>query len=792
MRQQRWHFVPLSVLILLCCALPLTAVTVLPGQGVSFNQVDFTFTEATLLNSSTGEIFVDVATLKAQAGLSSGYINVATSLGWVVQNLPIFPGYPYPSISTNFNLGSTAGVDVTSLQAFVDFQPSPSVSFPGGPPTSFPVGNVTFGAEGVGGNVTSIPPPPPPGVVTFQPGGLIDAKFQPDHPTLQTANNQCLPAALASSLQWLQDTYHITVPHPNNLGLGTDANNDGKADDGTLVGQLDIETRRAFESRTRGCGLSVEDGLHGKLRYIGKNGLADKLVVKHMGTLGGGNVSETVVVPGGNNVTVISTGLGDPVTAAALSQEISDGEDVELCFAYKGLGNEDNGGHAVEVVGVGRILGVPWIAHQSDYKQSNVDDATTGDGIPDNEGTDRIDFTFLADTDGDGRLNLIYNKLNANIVSFFSQSPGEVDHFPSTSAVFDLIGPSTTERIRMTGPSTVNVAIGPHGEATDSDGNGRDQVRTEMVQLDLTGSSPSLGPISLKLRDFTKDPFQRTSGEIEEASNTMTGRLDVPPFAPTGTATSYFNVYFEVTVNSPGGPVVLHNRDPKLMTGTIHHKPPATGDLYQPPPMLPVPPIPLYTEDNQPSPYSIGPARHVPNPESDPPTCAVKAVYGVGANVTIQDTGTGLATIEVTQQQNATVNVPNFPLGDQDPVLVTASKQTPGMPSEVELRITDVSGNVTFCDPVLTLQVRDSGKPVDETLNGLSATEHLVTIANGNPGLKSLRVTVNGQQLMVAGLKDGETRTLDVSSAMHPGNGNVIVLTPQGKPGGSAEVAIHD
>jgi hypothetical protein len=44
----------------------------------------------------------------------------------------------------------------------------------------------------------------------------------------------------------------------------------------------------------------------------------------------------------------------------------------------------------------------------------------------------------------------------------------------------------------------------------------------------------------------------------------------------------------------------------------------------------------------------------------------------------------------------------------------------------------------------------------------------------------------------VGGLKDGENRTLNVSSAMKAGNGNTISLQAQGKPGGSAWVLIRD
>lgn len=365
--------------------------------------------------------------------------------------------------------------------------------------------------------------------------------------------------------------------------------------------------------------------------------------------------------------------------------------------------------------------------------------------------------------------------------------PIEIDQFDS-SAVVELIGPNGTERVRLTGPATVHVAIGVNGEATDTDGDGLDQVRTVMVQLSLTGNS-SLGPISVDVRPVTKDPFECSDGEIEETANTQTGRLDVPPFAPSGTAISFFDVFFEITVGTPGGPLLLHNRVPKRMQAVIDHKPPGEGTVYENPET-----IPLFFEDNSQSPFSLGSSRHAPDCDTIPPFCPrTPTPIANGIQVVVQDAESGLFTIEVTELVNATISPPiSFTLGTRSPVAVNAIKQDSGSPSRLGLRITDICGNVTVCDPVLTLRIREHGKPKSQTIGDLPQAEGQVTVVNGSPGVKTLRIEVNGRNFMLTNLKDGEQKTVDISSAMLPGNGNVVTLTAQGRPGGNVEIIIHE
>jgi hypothetical protein len=177
----------------------------------------------------------------------------------------------------------------------------------------------------------------------------------------------------------------------------------------------------------------------------------------------------------------------------------------------------------------------------------------------------------------------------------------EVDEFPLSLGRFTIEGPSGANRVVMQGPTTILVDL--HGIG-DPDGNGSEGVTAEMIRLDLTGSSP-FGPLRLRIRDPAKHPFQRSMGRIEEQSNATAGGLDLPPFAASGRADSFFDVYFEVEV----GGMLLHNQEPKRMSAEISVKPPR--ERYEGPDFLT-----LYNESNAPTQFRVGGASHIPDLET--------------------------------------------------------------------------------------------------------------------------------------------------------------------------------
>ncbi|HWM94019.1 MAG TPA: hypothetical protein VN493_24890 [Thermoanaerobaculia bacterium] len=161
--------------------------------------------------------------------------------------------------------------------------------------------------------------------------------------------------------------------------------------------------------------------------------------------------------------------------------------------------------------------------------------------------------------------------------------------------------------------------------------------------------------------------------------------------------------------------------------------------------------------------------------------------------VTIRDTGTGIAEILVTRSENADTVVPPFTVGTTDPIVLSSTKIDQTKRARVEARVTDLAGNVALCDPILLLLVND--KSESATLSAGSdvpRAEHIVTITNGTPGLKKIEIVVNGKTFKVAGLKDGEETTVDIAPAMVDGDANQVDFQVKGKPGSYANVMIWD
>src|SRR5262249_32008379 len=87
---------------------------------------------------------------------------------------------------------------------------------------------------------------------------------------------------------------------------------------------------------------------------------------------------------------------------------------------------------------------------------------------------------------------------------------------------------------------------------------------------------------------------------------------------------------------------------------------------------------------------------------------------------------------------------------------------------------------------------RGPATPITAWFAPVADVDHLVNITNRTPGVANVRLGVNGKVIEVAGLRDGEQRTVPIAWALQPGLTNTLVITTtEGKPGGSAEIRIE-
>jgi hypothetical protein len=361
------------------------ALTIGPGQGVRFFQHDHVSAAQTVNNTGIGSVVVDLNQLRKRSGLASGFVNVSTSKGWVVRNLPVLAEevYPYSKISAELDLGVSTGVDLLTLSASVDYSASVKTAY-FGVVESWDVEPLTLSIGGAG-TVAVTGPPSVPNLtdILFGDPTNNDTVTQFDHPNIEAAQNQCMPTSVANSLQFLKDTTGLQLPHEHKPGLKPSVS----AGDTSLVGQLEEAMGRSVTDRRHGAGVW---GLQGKLKYLAQNNLAGSVSVKHWGSgdsnSGASNASATV-----GGVTATSKAGGTAINFDALLEAMREGQNCELVYSWP------TGAHAVDLVAAGKTNGRPWLVHGSDLNQGSDTDGAGPSGFR---------FEHLSDPDQNGLLNL--------------------------------------------------------------------------------------------------------------------------------------------------------------------------------------------------------------------------------------------------------------------------------------------------------------------------------------------------------------------------------------------------
>lgn len=167
--------------------------------------------------------------------------------------------------------------------------------------------------------------------------------------------------------------------------------------------------------------------------------------------------------------------------------------------------------------------------------------------------------------------------------------------------------------------------------------------------------------------------------------------------------------------------------------------------------------------------------------------------------VVLDGTGNGIASIEATELENATTN-PSLPLSYRLPpgpetVTITATKTDPSLPSRIILEVCSHCSEILCCalvDPVIaTLQIPVGRGRVTETFTNLLAAERFVTLQNGDPGVRRVRVVVNGRLSATRWLRDGSFRVIDIGAEMVLRQ-NIVTILADGQPGSTVLVVIGD
>ncbi|MBU0496825.1 MAG: hypothetical protein KKG04_02590 [Candidatus Thermoplasmatota archaeon] len=354
--------------------------------GISFNQIDFVWNHSQFFNTAVGQVVANIEDVLRDAGINSGYLNGYTSAGWVIQNLMLDNRWSYELVSTFFDLGRTG--DVRSIQMYLEVTSNPMHRFPGGVFETYAVGDVVFDAGGDSedpGGFSGINPPDPE-AVEFEEGGLNEWYEQPNHDpdaNVQCAVNQCVPTGYANTLQYVENTFDVSVPHDLVPGIGFHETGI-VVPPNSLSGYFDVLMRRNLVSFWEGNGTPPDRAIRGGLQYCYEENT--DVTVRHQGIEG-----DVDVTWDGKKT---SYHQGPTVVFSNLMESVKKGYGITLRF-WRFENGIHYSGHQVCVVGAGYVLGQAKIHYCHDSKQSDEFDGLV------------VHETYLGINSSDGNLTLL-------------------------------------------------------------------------------------------------------------------------------------------------------------------------------------------------------------------------------------------------------------------------------------------------------------------------------------------------------------------------------------------------
>ena len=188
--------------------------------GIAFYQVDYDHPVDPLKDSDTGIMELDIDALKKATGLKYGFVNGYTGAGWVIRNTPFFGEDSGIKKSTYFDLGSSS--DVRTLSIYITVTERLLERMSAGNMVSYSVSRFShYVASADVPEERSVFKPPDVSGIVFELANLTLLYWQPNHEpanNIEAAVSQCVPAAFANNLGYIEDTFGITMPHDNKMG----------------------------------------------------------------------------------------------------------------------------------------------------------------------------------------------------------------------------------------------------------------------------------------------------------------------------------------------------------------------------------------------------------------------------------------------------------------------------------------------------------------------------------------------------------------------------------------------
>lgn len=398
-------------------------VLVKPGQGVEIARTLFVDGDNIAHDTAVGTLIVDPRRLAAATGIDRGYLQVVTDAGTVLYDAPIDarPDDAMPPALQRLRVPSDGTAPVvhvpfrlssakpaTSIKAKVVFTPSPvfdaqvfSYVMDSMPAQKWKMKPIYEAVGGDGPDKVQMPelppigdPGPPPPSPDYDQGDMPEWQYTlPNTSNVESAWNQCAPAAFANVLSYLEHTFGdqgIDFPHFNTKGVGVDG------DENSFVSRMDWYMDRPHTDTCNGGGTGRCGGsssMRGIFDFLAAFDGDQRVALRHQG---GGEVYPADC--GEETLDRESHREGANVTFEWLCDRVQDGAGIVMTLGYYSPiavpnGYDENGfvqyaidwdrtgGHVVRVYGCGEVGGQRFIRTLDDGQQDRMFDADPEDEV---------------------------------------------------------------------------------------------------------------------------------------------------------------------------------------------------------------------------------------------------------------------------------------------------------------------------------------------------------------------------------------------------------------------------